>query len=139
MAIFFSIASDFIHAIWSSWSLIPQYLLGRNAFLRRVLMMKYKNLVIGDCLLSAFFRARDTSLLPRPSVHLFVFLIFGYLQVGYQIRYLRKLRQKPGRYDVVQFNFRDYWFSRGVGGGHLIKINIDELRYSIYHQGFRAV
>lgn len=130
----YSVTCDLIRGILILCSLVIHLGRERDVFISKCLEIKYRGLVVGDCIMSAFFRKPQTPIFPSKSLSTLVFILASILVIGYQTRYLRKACDRSDHLDVVFFNFETTGFQE-VWRRFLISQNILELRFSIFHQG----
>ena len=108
----------------------------RNTLISKILDAKYEGLVIGDCIMSAYFRKNSTPLIPKKSPYLMFFILGSFIYAGYQLRYLRQKCSSISTDNTYSFNSETTGFPE-IWRRFLISEKIGEVRYSIFHQGFR--
>ena len=108
----------------------------REEFVSSVLGFKYKGLVVGDCIVSSFFRSPNTPVLPKLSVKFILYLLASIPQLSYQIRCLKKALSNYNAEGSLFFGFETTGFDE-VARRYMVDSGYCEIRYSELHQGFR--
>lgn len=126
---------DFLFLLSYSFKIFCFYFKSHHEFLFSLLDLKYKEIQVGDCIASSYYRSERTNLYATKSFQIFIFYILSLVTVIANLRRLNRL---------IKDHKADYFISYETTGmeevlrRNCIKNDLMEIRYSPPHQGYRV-
>ncbi|NRA15620.1 MAG: hypothetical protein HRU04_09000 [Oceanospirillaceae bacterium] len=128
---------DTLTSLWTVLLVLKSFYKKREEFVSDVLGVRFQGILVGDCIVSAFFRNPTTPILPDKSYKFLGYLFASIPYIGYQIRYVRNSLSNYNNKETLFFSFETTGYDEVIRR-YLITSNYREIRYSELHQGFRV-
>lgn len=126
---------EVINLLFYTFYIFLKNILDEKNFVKDILGLKIKDNFIGDCILSDYYRSINTNIIPRPNCETFFFVCKSIISYNLNIRFFNVL--------ISRYQNLYLYSSETTGRDEFIRRvcisnNVNEIRYSIFHLGFRT-